>query len=198
MQTNGALICCGDVICFIQKTVAVLVAHAPQDDEWVAQVPFFPPFQSIKVSAHAFIVATNAVMYLSTLLQDFTHDKVIGILEACVGFSLKDIAATNMANGKGSLEILSVNSWCMSAQVAERFTDQGSTIKAATTTASSRGGGSKDCSVFLIGDAAHRFPPAGGFGMNTGIQDAHNLAWKLALVCNESASAGLLETYDTG
>ncbi len=35
--------------------------------------------------------------------------------------------------------------------------------------------------VFLVGDAAHRFPPAGGFGMNTGIQDAHNLAWKLAL-----------------
>lgn len=35
--------------------------------------------------------------------------------------------------------------------------------------------------VFLVGDAAHRFPPAGGFGMNTGVQDAHNLAWKLAL-----------------
>ena len=34
--------------------------------------------------------------------------------------------------------------------------------------------------VLLAGDAAHRFPPAGGFGMNTGIQDAHNLAWKLA------------------
>jgi FAD binding domain len=34
--------------------------------------------------------------------------------------------------------------------------------------------------VFLAGDAAHCFPPAGGFGMNTGIQDAHNLAWKLA------------------
>ncbi|MGD8647889.1 MAG: FAD-dependent monooxygenase [Desulfobacterales bacterium] len=32
---------------------------------------------------------------------------------------------------------------------------------------------------FLIGDAAHQFPPAGGFGMNTGIQDAHNLIWKL-------------------
>ena len=36
--------------------------------------------------------------------------------------------------------------------------------------------------VFLAGDAAHRFPPAGGFGQNTGIQDAHNLAWKLAAV----------------
>jgi FAD binding domain len=36
--------------------------------------------------------------------------------------------------------------------------------------------------VFLAGDAAHRFPPAGGFGMNTGVQDVHNLAWKLAAV----------------
>ncbi len=35
--------------------------------------------------------------------------------------------------------------------------------------------------VFLCGDAAHQFPPAGGLGMNTGIQDAHNLAWKLAV-----------------
>ena len=35
---------------------------------------------------------------------------------------------------------------------------------------------------FLIGDAAHQFPPAGGFGMNTGIQDAHNLIWKIAMV----------------
>ena len=40
-----------------------------------------------------------------------------------------------------------------------------------------------DCPrVFLIGDAAHRFPPAGGLGMNTGIQDAHNLAWKVTSV----------------
>jgi 2-polyprenyl-6-methoxyphenol hydroxylase-like FAD-dependent oxidoreductase len=35
------------------------------------------------------------------------------------------------------------------------------------------------------GDAAHRFPPAGGFGMNTGVQDAHNLAWKLAALQQE-------------
>ena len=36
--------------------------------------------------------------------------------------------------------------------------------------------------IFLAGDAAHTMPPTGGFGGNTGIQDAHNLAWKLALV----------------
>ena len=40
--------------------------------------------------------------------------------------------------------------------------------------------------MLLAGDAAHSFPPAGGFGMNTGIQDAHNLAWKLAAALRRS------------
>ena len=59
------------------------------------------------------------------------------------------------------VHVRSVRSWTMSAEVAESY---------------SRG------RVLLAGDAAHRFPPAGGFGMNTGVQDAHNLAWKLAAV----------------
>ena len=50
--------------------------------------------------------------------------------------------------------------------------------------------------VFLAGDAAHTMPPTGGFGGNTGIQDAHNLAWKLALVIKGQADPRLLETYD--
>lgn len=50
--------------------------------------------------------------------------------------------------------------------------------------------------VFLIGDAAHVVPPTGGFGGNTGVQDAHNLAWKLALVLKGVAGPGLLATYD--
>jgi 2-polyprenyl-6-methoxyphenol hydroxylase-like FAD-dependent oxidoreductase len=50
--------------------------------------------------------------------------------------------------------------------------------------------------VFLAGDAAHTVPPNGGYGGNTGIQDAHNLAWKLALVLTGSAGAELLQTYD--
>ncbi|MGW6281321.1 FAD-dependent oxidoreductase [Kribbella sp. NPDC055071] len=49
--------------------------------------------------------------------------------------------------------------------------------------------------VFLAGDAAHIHSPAGGQGMNTGIQDAHNLAWKLAAVV-QGASASLLDTYE--
>jgi len=51
--------------------------------------------------------------------------------------------------------------------------------------------------VFLIGDAAHRFPPNGGFGMNSGIQDAHNLAWKFKLVFDGAAGKALLDSYDT-
>jgi len=49
--------------------------------------------------------------------------------------------------------------------------------------------------VFLAGDAAHIHSPAGGQGMNTGMQDAYNLAWKLALVCHGRAAPQLLDSY---
>jgi 2,4-dichlorophenol 6-monooxygenase len=69
-----------------------------------------------------------------------------------------------------------ISTWTMTAQIADRY-------------ASGR--------VFLIGDSAHRFPPTGGLGMNTGIQDAHNLVWKLCAVEAGWAPASLLETYET-
>jgi 2-polyprenyl-6-methoxyphenol hydroxylase-like FAD-dependent oxidoreductase len=50
--------------------------------------------------------------------------------------------------------------------------------------------------VFVAGDAAHVHSPAGGQGMNTGMQDAINLAWKLALTCRGEAGPALLESYD--
>ncbi len=50
--------------------------------------------------------------------------------------------------------------------------------------------------AFLLGDAAHSMPPTGGFGGNTGIHDAHNLAWKLALVLRGAARSTLLASYD--
>ncbi|RAV08931.1 oxygenase [Mycolicibacterium sp. GF69] len=51
--------------------------------------------------------------------------------------------------------------------------------------------------VFVAGDAAHIHSPVGGQGMNTGIQDAYNLGWKLALVVNGNAPDRLLDTYET-
>ena len=50
--------------------------------------------------------------------------------------------------------------------------------------------------VLLAGDAAHACTPAQGHGMNTGLQDAFNLGWKLALVCRGEAGEGLLDTYE--
>jgi putative polyketide hydroxylase len=73
------------------------------------------------------------------------------------------------------VEILSVLPWEVAAGVAETF---------------------RSGSVFLAGDAAHVVPPTGAFGMNTGIQDGHNLAWKLAAVLQGAADPSLLDTYD--
>jgi len=53
----------------------------------------------------------------------------------------------------------------------------------------------RDRRCFLLGDAAHIHSPVGAQGMNTGLQDAYNLAWKLALVVSGRADAALLDTY---
>ncbi|WP_148415791.1 FAD-dependent monooxygenase [Noviherbaspirillum massiliense] len=54
----------------------------------------------------------------------------------------------------------------------------------------------RDRRCFLLGDAAHVHSPVGAQGMNTGLQDAYNLAWKLALVVSGQAEDGLLDSYD--
>jgi putative polyketide hydroxylase len=73
------------------------------------------------------------------------------------------------------VDILGVQRWTAAAEVAERF---------------QRG------RVFLAGDAAHVMPPAGAFGMNTGLHDVHNLAWKLAAVLAGTAAPRLLASYE--
>jgi 2-polyprenyl-6-methoxyphenol hydroxylase-like FAD-dependent oxidoreductase len=74
------------------------------------------------------------------------------------------------------VEILSCAPWTVSARVAERY---------------------RVGRIFLAGDAAHEMTPAGGHGMNTGIQDAHNLVWKVAAVLESGAGAQLLDTYES-
>jgi hypothetical protein len=54
----------------------------------------------------------------------------------------------------------------------------------------------RDRRCFLLGDAAHIHSPMGAQGMNTGLQDAYNLAWKLALVVEGHADAALLDSYE--
>lgn len=73
------------------------------------------------------------------------------------------------------VELLQVLEWESAGRVADRYTH-------------GRG--------FLVGDAAHVMPPSGAFGSNTGIQDAHNLAWRLALVVQGIADASLLDGYE--
>ena len=96
-------------------------------------------------------------------LEDFTTDDCRRRIRDAVGDK-------NLA-----VDIHSVQSWAMTAQVADRY---------------------RNGRTFLIGDAAHRFPPTGGLGLNTGVHDAHNLAWKLAWEISGSAPASLLDTYE--
>lgn len=85
-------------------------------------------------------------------------------------------AAMVAAGADVPIVLRTISPWVMTSQVAERY---------------------RDGRVFLAGDAAHRFPPTGGMGLNTGVQDAHNLAWKLAAVERGWADAALLDTYES-
>jgi putative polyketide hydroxylase len=86
-----------------------------------------------------------------------------------------DIASRALGLPKEAIAIVGHREWPMSSWVAERYGDG---------------------RVFLAGDSAHVTPPVGGFGANTGIQDAHNLCAKLAQVLRREASPTLLRSYD--
>ncbi|MBE7105687.1 FAD-dependent oxidoreductase [Bacillus cereus] len=86
----------------------------------------------------------------------------------------KQIIQTAIGSTNVEPEILSVLPWEASESTAIKFQDN---------------------RIFLVGDSAHIMPPTGGFGSNTGIQDAHNLAWKLAAVIKGKANPKLLATY---
>jgi hypothetical protein len=172
---------------FNERTVCVFVAHDPASDEWVCQIPMFPPFQS---------------------LDDYSHQALVQLIADGLGMDYE-------REGKDRIKVLSSNTWTMNAQVASSFHQlpppSPSSASSASSAAPSGGGGGK---VFLAGDAAHRFPPSGGFGMNSGLQDAHNLAWKIARAYHSSSPAAdttttaaaaaaahetheLLKSYDT-
>jgi 2-polyprenyl-6-methoxyphenol hydroxylase-like FAD-dependent oxidoreductase len=89
--------------------------------------------------------------------------------EFCVDLIRKGIGLPDIP-----VTVLGVSPWQASAIVSDRY---------------------RDGNVFLAGDAAHEMPPTGGFGLNTGVQDVHNLAWKIAAVLRGGADEELLDSY---
>ncbi|MCR4265947.1 FAD-dependent monooxygenase [Nitratireductor sp. ZSWI3] len=88
----------------------------------------------------------------------------------------RDLVVRAAGRSDITAELVDARPWEVAAHVADRFSKGRS---------------------FLVGDAAHLMPPPGAFGGNSGIHDAHNLAWKLAMVILGKASPSILETYDT-
>lgn len=81
-----------------------------------------------------------------------------------------------LADPAAEFEVLGISNWHMSAQIADTY---------------------RSGRLFLVGDAAHRFPPTGGLGLNTGVADVHNLVWKIAAVEAGWADPSILDTYET-
>src|SRR5512132_1336929 len=116
----------------------------------------------------------NGFLVINTVGADVTPDAAIDVQtgltdERALGF-LRTAIGTDMP-----MEIVDIANWHAEANWAERL---------------------REGRVFLAGDAAHVVPPNGGFGGNTGVQDALNLAWKLAAVVRGDAGPALLDSYE--
>jgi 2-polyprenyl-6-methoxyphenol hydroxylase-like FAD-dependent oxidoreductase len=107
---------------------------------------------------------------------DVSHPDSSRIADTITPEIALDLVRAAVGMPDASMEVTQIIPWRTVAESAERYA-QGR--------------------VFLVGDAAHTMPPNGGFGGNTGVQDTHNLAWKIALVLRGLASPKLLDTYET-
>ena len=103
-------------------------------------------------------------------LEDYTDERVAGMVRAAAGLPGLEVKLRPQIPGTE----MKVLGFPIGGQVAERY---------------------RVGRTFLVGDAAHWVPPTGGLGANTGIQDAHNLGWKLAWVLRDRAGSALLDTY---
>jgi 2-polyprenyl-6-methoxyphenol hydroxylase-like FAD-dependent oxidoreductase len=92
------------------------------------------------------------------------------------GVHAADTVRAAIGASRLAVEVLGHRVWTAAAQTARRM---------------------RSGPVFLIGDAAHRVPPAGATGVSTAMHDAHNLAWKLAAALGGRAGDALLDTYQT-
>ncbi|HXV39904.1 MAG TPA: FAD-dependent monooxygenase [Steroidobacteraceae bacterium] len=110
------------------------------------------------------------------------HWRVIGILpqelRAKEGVTFEDVMPSLRGEGGGQIEFRSC-AWFSTYRIHHRVTER-----------------FRSGRCFLLGDAAHVHSPMGAQGMNTGLQDAYNLAWKLALVVNGQAGDALLDSYE--
>ena len=167
MRSRGAML----YFVFNAEVIACVVAHDVERGTWVAQVPYFPPLQDGCISdeqAHHMIAAC--------IFGRKATDLVVTPVAASAG---KDQETRGQEGGRsvgrsGGLTwtLWSHRPWSMDAMVAGALS--------APPTSPHLG-----ARVFLVGDAAHQFPPSGGFGLNTGLHDAHNLAWKLAAALSQ-------------
>jgi 2-polyprenyl-6-methoxyphenol hydroxylase-like FAD-dependent oxidoreductase len=113
-------------------------------------------------------------LVINTVGEDVTQDSAIDVQSGLT----EDRALQFLRTAIGTdlpMEIVNIANWRAEANCAERL---------------------RDGRVFLAGDAAHVVPPNGGFGGNAGIQDANNLAWKLAAVVRGEAGPALLDSYE--
>jgi 2-polyprenyl-6-methoxyphenol hydroxylase-like FAD-dependent oxidoreductase len=141
-------------------------------------------FESTQSTTAFFITSKESGTLPSTILNTNGHDRWLTLFSVGADEHARPQSDVELVNfirrqtGVADLgvELINRSVWRMSRQVATEF---------------------KRGRVFLVGDSAHRFPPTGGFGLNTGVQDAHNLAWKIAFVMSGWASERLLDSYST-
>ena len=115
------------------------------------------------------INASDRWSFLIHSLKHYNYTPADFTPERCVALIRQAVGVADLP-----VHVLGVSAWEASAVVADRY---------------------RNARIFLAGDAAHEMPPTGGFGMNTGVQDVHNLAWKLAAVLHGQADTSLLDTY---
>ncbi|MEP0068307.1 FAD-dependent monooxygenase [Pyruvatibacter sp.] len=117
------------------------------------------------------VVITHDPASLSVVMRQIhePHESLNDYSEATCQALLTDLFGKDTP-----FTLLNRSAWQMTAQVADRFRNE---------------------NVFLVGDAAHRFPPTGGLGLNSGVADVHNLIWKIRAHL-KGAPDDLLDTYE--
>jgi 2-polyprenyl-6-methoxyphenol hydroxylase-like FAD-dependent oxidoreductase len=114
-------------------------------------------------------------LVINTVGEDVTRPEAINVSDTITEERAHAMLQVAIGTPDIPAEVLQIAHWRAEANVATRL---------------------REGRVFLAGDAAHVVPPNGGYGGNTGILDARNLAWKLAAVVKGEAGPGLLDSYD--